>query len=67
MLMRTAGRQGSGGTLGTAMRYAEPLCLYMQTALDGVRAAADAAAGPSQGDADQQQAREPAGRAARHV
>ena len=37
-----SGKHKGGGTLGTVMRYVEPSCLYLQTALDGVRAAADA-------------------------
>ena len=35
-----AGRHTGGGTLGMVMQYAEPLALYLSTALNGVRAVA---------------------------
>ena len=47
-----AGKHKGGGTLGVVMSYIEPLCLYLQTALDGVREAAELAHELPRGGAD---------------
>ena len=38
-----SGKHKGGGTLGVVMGYTEPICLYLQTALNGVRDCADLA------------------------
>ena len=45
----SAGKHKGGGTLGVVMSYMEPICCYLQTALDGVRDCAERAHHESRG------------------